>query len=341
MAQIRAHYRERIEAAKELEDDELAIALEAQQEKAEDLAKSNNAIERIKAEEDIAIRRIGLARKAYRFEADMEKDILTIRLDSAERIRKELEKQYETAPTEDLLAKLELIDVEIDSIVAHLNEIPQKKFQEVLNGLNSITNELSKIDGTIGEIFSEVGAQLGNITTAFSESASKTDRISAGISGIVSLINMAVSASAKRKDAEREFYQNALAFAHEYALALNEQLRIQSELSGGGFVKDYSGAIKDGFAAANDAMSNYQKALSELSKGKAKTDLRNAVDWGNVGKGAAAGAGAGAAIGSMIVPGIGTAIGAVAGVIVGGLTGLFGGKKKRDVLGGLLDVLRE
>lgn len=51
--------------------------------------------------------------------------------------------------------------------------------------------------------------------------------------------------------------------------------------------------------------------------------------------GAISGLGKGAATGAMIgsiVPGIGTAIGGIAGGLIGGIKGLFGGKKKKELM---------
>jgi len=173
------------------------------------------------------------------------------------------------------------------------------------------------------------------------ETATKSQKmdnaISTAASGIASLVDMVTSSYSKRKQAEHEFYKNSIALAHEYALALNEQLRLQSELSESGFITDYAGRINDGFNALTDATDKYQEALGKLGQGKVKIDLKNAIDWKNVGKGALTGAATGAAIGSVI-PVIGTAVGAVVGGLVGGLVGLFGGKKKKEEYGGLLEV---
>jgi hypothetical protein len=111
-------------------------------------------------------------------------------------------------------------------------------------------------------------------------------------------------------------------------------------MSGGGFVTDYFGELNDGYAALTDATNNYYNALSELSKGRAKISLRDAVDWESVGKAAATGAATGAAIGS-IIPVIGTVIGGVVGAVVGGIVGIFGGKKKTPEYAGLLEVFPE
>ena len=90
----------------------------------------------------------------------------------------------------------------------------------------------------------------------------------------------------------------------------------------------------------SDASTKYNEAMDKLAEGRAKIDQKNAVDWGKVGSGAASGAAIGATVGS-VVPVIGNAVGAVVGGVVGAVVGLFGGKKKKDLYGGLLDVYPE
>lgn len=281
-----------------------------------------------------------ISKKSYLFETDRQKSILETQKKAAQETLNEFKKLQNEASTDELAAQIERVTLEIDVMNVELEKLPNEKFQEALSGLKKITSALSGLDGEVGEIFSGISSQLDNISIAFDKTATTTDKVSAGISGIVDIINMVSAASAERNRVEKEYYQNQIALAHEYALALNNVLLTQSELSGGGFVTDYAGKINNGFEAMSDVTKNYQEALGKLSEGKAKIDLRNSVDWGNVGKGAAAGAVSGAAIGS-IVPVIGTAIGAVAGAIIGGLSGLFGGKKKKAEYGGLLDVFPE
>jgi hypothetical protein len=259
---------------------------------------------------------------------------------AAQKTLRELEKMQEEAKTDELASEIAEVTLQVEELNVELDKLSAEKFQEILSGLQKITGALGNLDGEIGEMFSGISSQIGNLQVVFDSTASKTDKISAGIAAIVDIINMVTSAAAERKRVEQEFYKNQIALAHEYALALNEQLRIQSELSGSGFITDYAGKIEDGFKAMSDATNSYQNALGELAKGKAKIDLSNAINWGNVGKGAAAGAVAGAAVGS-IIPVIGTAIGAAAGAIIGGLAGFFGGKKKKNEYAGLTEVFPE
>lgn len=291
---------------------------------------------------------LDITKKKYLWESDRKKELLEAEKKAAVEILAVYKKIQEEAPTDDVALVIERITLEIEQMNAELEKVPRERLQEILSGFQKITNALSGLEGEIGEIFSAIGGQIDNIKVGFDKTASSTDKVSAGIAGIVNIINMVSAASAKRDRVEKEFYKNKIALAHEYALALNETLRTQAEMSESGFVKDYSGRINDGFKALSKSTEKYNEALAKLNEGRAKTSLKTAIDWGNVGKGAAAGAATalgtaaalGAAIGTVVGP-IGTAIGAAAGVIIGGLVGLFKGKKKKNQYGGLTEVFPE
>jgi hypothetical protein len=295
---------------------------------------------------------LNISKKTFTWEADRRKAMLEEQKKAATKTIAELKKMQKEADIPEIAHEIAEVKLQIEELNDELERIPVEKFHEILSGLQKISSALGELDGEVGTIFQSINNGLSSIGQSFDfvgkQGKTTSDymgQVSNVISGIVDIINMATSASAKRKQAEKDFYQNQIALAHEYALALNEQLRIQSELSGSGFVTNYAGKLEDGFNAISDATIKYKKALEDLSKGKAKVDLSNAIDWGNVGKGAAAGAAVGigsaalvgAAIGTVVGP-IGTVIGAAAGAIVGGLIGIFGGKKKKNEYAGLTEV---
>lgn len=241
--------------------------------------------------------------------------------------------------------------LETEKMSSELRAKIEKQIAEVEASLNSKSlDDISLITKKVGELggaFSELGESIGNsglaevggllsglasnidnVLISFDKSASKTDRIAAGIAGVVTVIDTIASAAAQRRKAEEEYYYSVLQLQNQYNLSLNEQLRLQAELKENIFLKDYVGRVKSGLKSLADASNKYNEALKELiGRGQAKTGLRNKISWKNVGKATAGGTAAGAAIGS-IVPVIGTAIGAVVGGVVGFIGGLFGGKKK-------------
>jgi hypothetical protein len=296
----------------------------------------------IELAEDEAL--LSISKKVFAWESDRIKAELETQKQAAEKTLEELQKIHREAPTEAIALEIERVKLKIKELNAELEKMPKAKFQEMLSGFQKITSALGNLGGTVGEIFSNISREVDSISESFERGKSETKDylggISSAISGVVEVINMVSSASEERKRKEKEFYNAALEFAHEYTLALNEQLRLHSELSDSVFITDYQAKINSGFEAMAESTSKYEEALAKLSEGKAKTGLRNAIDWGNVGSGAAEGAAAGAAIGS-IVPVIGTAIGAVVGGAIGAIAGLFGGKKKKETFGGLLEVFPE
>ena len=186
-----------------------------------------------------------------------------------------------------------------------------------------------------GSALSGLASGMRNVLTVFDESSSKTDKIAAGINGVVQMVTMLATAAAKRKEAEQAYYMSVIGFQRDYNLALQDQIRLEGELRDSAFINDYEGKLESGIAALQNANEEYNKALAGLNDGQVKIGQRDGIDWGNVGKGASAGAAIGALAGSF-VPVIGTAIGAVVGAIGGAIAGLFGGKKKDDVFGSLL-----
>jgi tape measure domain-containing protein len=336
LADINRRYDEEVKAAK----GNAAILAELEENRLKEINRANReyAAETIRLEADLAARRIKLEKDVYLFRATAREKELREEIRAAGETLRILREQYAETPTGELANDIKAAEAELEGFNAELERIPVEKARELLSSFQKIAGALGKLDGDVGDFFSSVSGSIDNIMTAFDESASPIDKITAGLEGLIDLIGVATSASAKRKEAEKEYYRNAIAMAHEYALALNEQLRMQSELSGSGFLTDYAGQIDDGFKALTDAAGQYNEALEKLSGGKAKIDLSNAIDWGSVGKGLGSGAAAGAAIGSFIAPGLGTAIGGAIGAVAGGLTGLFGGKKKKEEWGGLLDV---
>ncbi len=202
-----------------------------------------------------------------------------------------------------------------------------------------LAGQLVTVNGGLGlsaKLIQGLASGADNLAVTFDKSASKTDKIAAGVNGLVSLVNIVVSSAQQRKQAEEAYYNSVIAQQQQYNIALNDQIGIQAELSSNVFITDYAAKLSADYKQLTDAQNKYQESLSKLNNGKAKTGQRDGVDFGAIGQAAAAGA----AIGS-IIPGLGTVIGAVGGAIVGGLVGLFGGKKKEDVFGSLLSEYPE
>lgn len=340
LSDIEGYYSERLRQA--TGNEALIAELRMAKEKEISLAHNRYSREMLKNDLEVTRKRLENARAYYKTEADRREADLKAQKAAKEKVIALLESQMATAPAEELRKEIALAREELEAFNRELERIPKDRVRETASAFGEILGSLGNLDGELGEVFRSLSSGFDSVTKTLSSDMEtmegKAGAVSTIISGTVALINMVISATNARKAAEKEFYKNSIAFAHEYALALNEQLRLQH--AGGKFVTDYAGQINDSFGALEDAMLKYREALDKLSGGKAKVDLRNAVDWKNTLKGAATGAAVGAAVGS-IVPVIGTAVGAVVGAVGGFFAGLFGGKKKKDVETDLLTVFPE
>jgi len=234
----------------------------------------------------------------------------------------------------------------------HLEE--KKEIKDITNSYYEAADAASALAQAIGSSnpglaemltgVSKIANQIGNLKKAgaFTKGGmSKGDAISATISGATDLIGIVAGAAAERKRVMDEYYASIISQQQQYNLLLNDQLRINSDVHGSIFLKDYEGSLKDSTAAYNDAQSKYQEELKKFSTAEAITGKKNVVSGGNVlggiGAGAAAGAGIGAILGGGVLSIPAAAAGAIIGSVVGALTGLFA-KKKKDIVAPLLET---
>lgn len=212
-----------------------------------------------------------------------------------------------------------------DDDLARINE-----YAGLVSQLGSALTALGGDATDAGNILTGVASQIGLFTAAFEKDLSNAKKVQIGVQALVSIVDTLITASAKRKQADKAYYDSVIAQQAQYNLLLNEQIGLRTKNQENIFVKDYIGELKDGFDKFDDAQGKYQEALKKLAQGQAKIGVSSSVDFGAVAKSAVNGA----IIGS-IVPGIGTAIGAGIGAVVGGIVGLFA-KKTDDEFTSLL-----
>ena len=213
-------------------------------------AYTDNQLKIIEFDKNIALKKTELSKKNYLWEADYQKEILEIQWQAAEKTLSGLKKMYATTRTDELANEIKQVKLQIGELNQSLEKIPVQKFQEMLSGLKQVTGALGKLGREAGEIFQALGNSMDSINSSldFAQKEGKTTsdymgQVATVISSTIEIINMVSAATAKRHQVEKEFYQNQIALAHEYALALNEVLRTQSEMSGSGFVTDYTGML--------------------------------------------------------------------------------------------------
>ena len=169
----------------------------------------------------------------------------------------------------------------------------------------------------IGSMFSAIASEAGNLQTIFSGTATKSEIMSAGISGALSLVQMMASSIINNKKAQDDWNKSIEASVQKLRMLKLDALDYKQQ-NIFGVENPYKKAI-DGAFQYSKAMGELQKMQAKLMGGKVQTGTKKAIDWGNVGKGAAAGAAAGVALGggvlSWATAGIGAAVGAITGLL--------------------------
>ncbi|MDR3057763.1 MAG: hypothetical protein LBU84_06440, partial [Prevotella sp.] len=117
LSSINRYYDDIIKKAK-LEGATLAQVneLNAKREKETIQARINNRLSQIDFDQEVATRRMEIADKVYLFEADREKDLLSIQLEAAEKRRNALQDGYNNMPTDELAKSLKLAGLEVDNL---------------------------------------------------------------------------------------------------------------------------------------------------------------------------------------------------------------------------------
>lgn len=218
------------------------------------------------------------------------------------------------------------------------------KVGDVVSQVGGVFSQLGDVMGEDGEKMKELGDTLSSIGDTLSstmQSLASGNYMQAAITNITGMITTVVASRKKYQQEQKEWKLAQQRFADNLSVSAIETVRNQSK-GKNIFYTDYNAQADDATKAYKMAQEKLNAQIDKLEKeGKAKKGQRGGVDWGATGKTTAMGAGAGAAIGSMVLPGIGTAVGAAIGAIGGFVTGLFGGRKKKDIWGGLLTEFPE
>jgi len=246
---------------------------------------------------------------------------------------------------DDARKSIETNNKKIDKILESEKEKAKQlagNFYEVADAANQLSQSIGDSNSGLADMLSGVGKvaeDIGNLVKAgafTSKGMTKDNAINAAISGASQLIGIVAGQVSENKRVMDEYYANIISQQQEYNLLLNDQLRINSDIHGSVFLKDYEGSLNDATLAYNDAQKKYQEESKKFFSSEAIVGKKNVISGGNVLGGIGAGVALGAGIGS-IVPVIGTVIGAAVGGVVGALTGLFA-KKKKDIVAPLLET---
>ena len=300
-------------------EEETAIARieEARIRKTEQLRLETD-LRRLDRMEQIRIRKAEMESEAEPalLRADREAHVLRVR-------REEVERRIT------LLRDLARLGVEVSDALAdaaleeehlsrELREMPTKRMQELGEAVRDICGSLASLPGEVGRTFGTLAKGAEGVMTALDKGATTMERVSSGISGLASVIGMAMETARTNAEAEEAWAKRLESAYHRAAIARIEALSHKpSNLYG----------VEDPYAKAISGALRYRAAMEELAgtldrigAGRVQTGTMRVVSGANVATGIAGGASAGAAIGS-IIPGLGTAIGAAIGALFGGITG--------------------
>jgi len=223
----------------------------------------------------------------------------------------------------------------------------EKIRKQILESSNQLIDSVREYNSELADSLSLLIKSGNTLTKAFGlgnkgkSTLTKPEAYDAAISGATSLIGLVVGAAAERKRVMDEYYKSIISQQLEYNLLLNDQLRLNSDVHGTVFLKDYEGRLTDGAKALNNANDQYAKAMAAFNKTEAIVGKKNVVSGTNVLAGVGAGAAMGAAIGGMAGVGVLSWLTAPIGAVIGGAVGLFAGlfaKKKKDVVAPLLET---
>lgn len=188
---------------------------------------------------------------------------------------------------------------------------------ETLQSFGEDTDDWSKALFNVGSVISGLGSQMSNFVELYQNGGKdKGMAISSGISAALSIVQMLGSAIRENVAAEKEWNKT---------IAESEQRLRMLQLNALDYKKQNIFDVENPYKRAIDGATQYAAAMgkltemtSKLNNGQVQTGTRRAINWANVGKGAAAGAVAGLAAGggvfSWLTVGIGAAVGALAGL---------------------------
>lgn len=189
---------------------------------------------------------------------------------------------------------------ELVHVSREAEEFAQGSLEELINVVLGLASELDELGASLsnlgdafgsnvlrgaGDVLSGLATGIRNISVAFDENATNTDKYAAAIQSLVGMISMVANAAAERKRAEEDYYRSVIQLQHDYNMSLIERQRLESQLGEGLYLTDFVGRMQDAMRSGRTAMDGYREAMQKLiDTGRGKDGMRNAVGWSNVGK---------------------------------------------------------
>lgn len=325
LKQIDSFYKEQIKKAKE-NGASLAQLDEIELKHKQDieLEKQTIALETYEFEQKIQLKRAENDDKNYLFNSDKELNLLQLQKKSAEeQLSKLVALKMAGGDVDD---QIKTTQANIEDLNNSIEQMPNAKLLEAANYLKALLNTLSQVGGEFGKSMSALANSVDDVMVSFNKKSTTSDKILAGVDGLVKLYSLAANQIDENKKKQAEWNDLITEAEHRASLARIE-LNAYQEGNLFGVENPYSKAIS-GAKEYAAAMQELQGSLAKLGGGQIQTGTKKVVSGSNIATGVGAGAGVGAAVGSLIVPGIGTAIGAGIGALLGGI---FGATQKKVV----------
>ncbi|MHC1780059.1 MAG: hypothetical protein AB9922_07455 [Bacteroidales bacterium] len=303
-------------------------ALEKARLKELDIIRINSALRVLDFQENISLRTQQLKDGDELFESKKQLNLLNIQREFAVK-RKALLEASAQAGTPDLADDILEAQMRIEELDTALQDLSLGVLKEIGSYIKNIASGLSgvfsELSTELSDIFASVASNVDNIVTLLDPASNKSDRITAGISGLIQLAGMITS----------QIYENRLAQqAWTAAIRESEHQMTMLKLSAQAYEKSNLFGIENPYARAiagakqySAAMIALKQAAVSLESGKVQTGTKKGVDVNNIYTGMGGGAAVGAAIGGILGGGVFSvataAIGAAIGSAIGGLLGLF------------------
>ena len=176
-----------------------------------------------------------------------------------------------------------------------IKELNASEFVKSMNGVGEILNSLSRIDGEVGSIFSQLSKGFSSAMSIYNKITEKGkigwdkgvanlnigDKMSMAASAIgntVDMVNLWISRTQENKRVQEEFYRNSMEYAHQYALALNDTL-LNKTKNNTAFIRDYAGEINDAFSAMTEVIEDYWLVKNSKSPNKKYPTKEDALKY--------------------------------------------------------------
>lgn len=330
LSSIEQYYEAQLKIAKKniLDPTELAAAeagLLSRRKQEETIIRQRFALKELDIEERTALHRNEIRNKEVLFESTRQQNMLIMQQEYAKK-RLDMLIALKEAGEKDLDDEIAELKELIESLGYSIDNLNVSKFMEMQLYVTKLFGALSKIGGKAGEIISSLGNSVEGLSLTLQKSASKRDKISAGIAALGDIIELVARQISQNKIAQQEWRDAIVESKQEMALlAIETNKYSQSNLFG--VENPYSRAIA-GAKQYSEALLYIKQAATELEGGKAQVGTKKVVSGSNVVGGFGSGAVAGATIGGLASSWSGpfALIGAAVGALVGGVVGLIARK---------------